>query len=493
MAGDSEEETQINAPDSAARQHYVTVEFVLIPCNGLLLTFRKSKLRQGKDILLDPKYRGAKSSREELFEDGFSMDGDENEDNQLEDDQDEVEDSVQEDDNISALEEDAESEQEQQDFEQELKEESEPSDDLSSDELDNATYPKQDDPVPTAATPLDINTNSSQGLKADIKKGQDVKKQLAFWDNLLDLRIRMQKVLTNANSLPPPEAAAEFVTPKTEEQIARIQERLNQVADDMFTLRIRLMETNDSVQIDRDTISTRKRKRSPASLYQDIHTLDNKYKPHLDATLSKWSNKVQLANGIPLNKKFKAVNQDVHQQIQQAMSDKDRLLQRTRLVRGDYELIGRPKLKDADGNIRPSVADAHLKNYDAHVLDDTDFYQHLLRELIESRMVDTNDADAQGLRWAAVKQAQKKKKNIVDTKASKGRKLRYHVQEKIQNFMVPIPTGSWHEEQVDELFGSLFGRQYRAANKSAADELNEEGDAPDAEIAPAKDGLRIFG
>ena len=31
--------------------------------------------------------------------------------------------------------------------------------------------------------------------------------------------------------------------------------------------------------------------------------------------------------------------------------------------------------------------------------------------------------------------------------------------EKLQNFMVPVPVvGSWHEEQVDELFFSLLGK-----------------------------------
>ena len=48
-------------------------------------------------------------------------------------------------------------------------------------------------------------------------------------------------------------------------------------------------------------------------------------------------------------------------------------------------------------------------------------------------------------------------KKKVDTKASKGRKLRYTVHEKIQNFMVPIPKATWHEEQIDELFASLLG------------------------------------
>lgn len=79
--------------------------------------------------------------------------------------------------------------------------------------------------------------------------------------------------------------------------------------------------------------------------------------------------------------------------------------------------------------------------------------------------------------WTA-RQRLKKAKKVVDTKASKGRKLRYafylatqpdradtdsraaryEVHEKLQNFMVPVPTSGWHEEQIDELFANLLGR-----------------------------------
>jgi protein AATF/BFR2 len=63
--------------------------------------------------------------------------------------------------------------------------------------------------------------------------------------------------------------------------------------------------------------------------------------------------------------------------------------------------------------------------YDEELFDDNDFYQQQLRELIESRMVDTDDPIASGMRWAAIKKDQvKKKKKNIDTKASKGRKLR---------------------------------------------------------------------
>ena len=36
--------------------------------------------------------------------------------------------------------------------------------------------------------------------------------------------------------------------------------------------------------------------------------------------------------------------------------------------------------------------------------------------------------------------------------------ISYEVHEKLQNFMVPVPTAGWHEEQIDELFANLLGR-----------------------------------
>ena len=62
--------------------------------------------------------------------------------------------------------------------------------------------------------------------------------------------------------------------------------------------------------------------------------------------------------------------------------------------------------------------------------------------------------------WVRRQKARKaRRKKTVDTRATKGRKLRYQVHEKLQNFMVPVRTsrGVWHDEQIDELFASLLG------------------------------------
>jgi protein AATF/BFR2 len=131
---------------------------------------------------------------------------------------------------------------------------------------------------------------------------------------------------------------------------------------------------------------------------------------------------------------------------------------------------------------------------DVEVFDDTDFYQQLLRDVIDSKSGGAGQVD-----WM-VGQRKRRSKSNVDTKASKGRKLRfgflflsvdiasrdyrYQVHEKIQNFMVPIPlaAGAWHEAQIDELFASLLGKGF------------EMGDVPAGELTAERErGFKIFG
>lgn len=139
------------------------------------------------------------------------------------------------------------------------------------------------------------------------------------------------------------------------------------------------------------------------------------------------------------------------------MADPDRLIKRTQLKRSDYDTIGNESLVNESEipNAVPIVAD----KYDENIFDDGDYYQIMLKELIESRMADSEDPIQLSMKLAQLKQLQNKKsKKQVDTRASKGRKIRYAVQEKIQNFMAAEPRGTWHQEMINELFSGLFGK-----------------------------------
>ncbi len=75
--------------------------------------------------------------------------------------------------------------------------------------------------------------------------------------------------------------------------------------------------------------------------------------------------------------------------------------------------------------------------------------QHTQRGLCRLRLSpDTSDGCAQG----------PKRRKATDRRASKGRKLRYHVHEKLVNFMTPREGVGTAPGLASQLFGSLFGR-----------------------------------
>ncbi|KAG8825399.1 rRNA-processing protein bfr2 [Serendipita sp. 399] len=181
--------------------------------------------------------------------------------------------------------------------------------------------------------------------------------------------------------------------------------------------------------------------------------------------------------------------------IQEALADHPRAVGRTRLRRGP------PRMDASDDRLQVDVEGKPLQAEEIELFDDADFYQQLLREVIEGKAVNGNtlvlsvarsppltfirfvssgydENDGTGHR-------PKKLKKQVDTRASKGRKLRYEVHEKIQNFMVPVPTiiDGWHEEKIDELFASLLGRSATTTMEAETDIRSKLG----------RDGFRIFG
>lgn len=164
-----------------------------------------------------------------------------------------------------------------------------------------------------------------------------------------------------------------------------------------------------------------------------MRKLDRDATPWRESTLDKWSAKTAGVATTSLAKKLNntvSAPRSLTASIRETLSlDTDRLVTRTRTPR--------------------SMAPACTAIEDAEIFDDTDFYQLLLKALVDRRMVDGGAAAGSGaVRWTTAMRDAKKKK-VVDTKASKGRKLRYQVQEKIQNFMAPMENNGWHEQQIE--------------------------------------------
>jgi protein AATF/BFR2 len=177
-----------------------------------------------------------------------------------------------------------------------------------------------------------------------------------------------------------------------------------------------------------------------------------------DATIDKWDGKVKAGAGAAPASKFKALNQSVLSQVQTVLQDSARLIRRTRVKRSSYRVLGAALFASPENKGSSAVAELYgdgaggrgddepaaeggksargLQEEDSEAYDDADFYQLLLRDLIESAASAEDATELQAQLRAARRRVGKAGKNV-DTKASKGRKLRFDIQPKLVNFMFP--------------------------------------------------------
>lgn len=465
-----EREDQMDVDLSAAREHYVEVG--------------PSALRNLQASVADPKYDGVRTSRKQLMEDsdlegsngGEDFDEEDEEGGGEDLDKDERDDEV--DGGVEDSEESVEEEEVQSGSEKDAEEE------VSEPEFPQTSRKRSKSPEAAE----DMTSAMKVKREEDRKKGKAVAKQIALWDTLLDTRIRLQKAVVASNDLPLPSQMEELLQlPACRGALRKVLEESLLLADDLFDLEERLLTTNEII-----VPPARKRRKlespeSPADYAASVSesseansALEAAFHPYLNQTLSKWSSKIQAVAPsvlLPSNRgAFLKGSQNIKSAVQlidETLADHEKLVEKTQVRRGKSARIG----------VVPEDSEDQAGG-DVEIFDDTDFYQKLLRDIIDSRGGGEGGDD-----WL-VQQKQKKAKKKVDTKASKGRKLRYEVHEKLQNFMVPVPSRvAWHEEQIDELFGSLLGKGFDHAGINGDEVVEHTVEVDDA----LKSGFRVFG
>ncbi|XP_034156623.2 protein AATF [Pangasianodon hypophthalmus] len=354
-----------------------------------------------------------------------------------------------------------------------------------------------------------VMTFSKEKVDEEVEKGKAVKNQLALWDLMLEGRIKMQKALVTANQLPQPDTFPEFKSKggadytgalkNSHKALKALQRSLLELQDLLLyqnpetraitqgkTWGQDTSKSEEDEEVDSDegeneedgdeeekqpvSRSGPSKRKLEMTEYPDFMAKRfAAFQPYRDATLQKWYDKTRLTTGKN-NKGFGAFERNILTQVEQVLMDKERLLKRTQTRRSDYRVLGKPELSSVttqSGSTEPEAvepvlkANAHLKDLDEEIFDDDDFYHQLLRELIERKTsaADPNDQVAMGRQWLAIQKLRSKIKRKVDTKASKGRKVRFHVHSKLMNFMAPIDHSTMSDEARSELYRSLFGSQ----------------------------------
>lgn len=324
-----------------------------------------------------------------------------------------------------------------------------------------------------------VASTLSAAAESDAKKGKAVKQQYQTFDRLLDARIKLQKGLTVVNDFKPETL--------TESDNALAILKAEEAA-------LTLWSTIESIRhsfIDTQSISTEKTKKRKhpskpttsaptSSLWARTESLETASLPLRRAVLDKWSSKARAATSVPTP--------------------------RSQLV--DRSSQSQNKITDVLDTYLASESDRLVTNITNTITpqpsyDDSTFYQSLLRDLIASRTATSNPTALNNSTSDLVLPSSsngiharnsKHKSRAVDTKASKGRKVRYTVHEKLQNFAAEEERGTWEESARREFFGSLFGnRRVLDEGENGVQEGERGGEDEDEGMVDREvEALRLF-
>lgn len=321
----------------------------------------------------------------------------------------------------------------------------------------------------------------SAATKADAAKGKAVKQQRSTFDALLNTRIRLQKSLIAVNSFS--SSTAEKPNPSSEFSIQAAETAALKLWNQLDTLRQSLREDSSASKKRpfEATLST-----PTSALWTHMQTHEAGTTPHRRAILSKWSTKLQPPTQLRPN--LSGISSSTQTPLP-ALLDQHLSAQNT------ARLIGRSRIPRSCAPASLATSTSSSSSPTSKIYDDSDFYTLLLRDLVDRRMGDVNTKNStttilprlDSIAAAADLKPPKRHRPNVDTKASKGRKMRYTVHEKLRDFMVRDDRTTWGEKQVKELFGGLLG--VRTAGEDVL--MDENGDDDDEEKRE-EEGLMLF-
>eukprot|EP00743_Colponemidia_sp_Colp-15_P006833 GILK01007370.1.p1 GENE.GILK01007370.1~~GILK01007370.1.p1 ORF type:complete len:516 (-),score=116.90 GILK01007370.1:144-1691(-) len=460
------------------------------------------KLRLRPDIDLDARYAGKKASRKDA---GFASESDADDDSELEGDQ--TGDASESDDGHAVEGDDLDSMESAEEELEELEGEGSSSEEDEDAKLEagmhkldvDEAFEKELDELEKEDEAAILGAVKASG--EEVEKARAAQNQRTIWDNLMDVRIGLQKAVAMANRFPQTNdfellTRSNVDTSVGQELTSSFSMASTECRDLLTTfldIQQGLLKQNPAVPA-AESGARAKRKRSDSldDTWDTISQQFQRFRPFCDEIIDRWNRKTQLSAGMQL-KKLKVLNQSVVAQIEQIVSDKDRIIRRSQLKRTSYRVFGKPvdssfeSDKENEEENEEKNRDAHLEDYDEEIYDDLDFYQQQLRELIENAAASTL-ADPHGdssmdmtRKYLALRKLKSKQpKKLVDRRASKGRKVRYVVHEKLVNFMNPIPRTE--KMSADELFKNLFGRTVKSRVADSLDDGNRHSDSEDVSM-----------
>ncbi|GAB2291027.1 hypothetical protein Dimus_025283 [Dionaea muscipula] len=291
----------------------------------------------------------------------------------------------------------------------------------------------------------------------DLLKGQAVKNQKALWDKSLEFRFLLQKAFSNSNRLPQEPVRSSFyeADERVKASYSDVIVASTKAINSILKLQEALLENNTSItqvaeggcgSYSNDSRTSKNGDIASDEEWSRISDMHLRIAPFRNKSVDKWQRKAEVNTGAAVKRsKLLAFNQNISDQVAAYMRDPSKMIKGMQMrseivgVFGSVDELGSNNTKEdvkADG--------------DPELLNDSEFYQQLLREFFET--IDPTSSEAA---FYALKRVQTRKRKLVDRRASKSRKIRYHVHEKLVNFMAPQPMDL--PPMAPKLFGNLFG------------------------------------
>lgn len=295
-----------------------------------------------------------------------------------------------------------------------------------------------------------IAASLSASAAAEAQKGRAIRQQRNTYDLLLDSRIKFQKILKSINDtqiVDETDDSTQGAISEAELAILSLLNEIHEIRRDV--IRALLKDGSDPQKSGKDAPMFSSES-SLSEIWSSMQKCDDDVEPHRLSVLDHWStrSRMQIAEGshstLTSETKLSAALQAY-------------------LATETSKLLSQPN--GGQEGVSPILA-----------YNDDAFYQALLRDLIASR-AEGASADIQSI-LPSKRYKSNSSKKVVDTKASKGRKLRYTVHEKLQNFMAPEDRTTWTESACREFFSSLFGQRtmLNEADIEQTEDLNNTGE-----------------
>ncbi len=389
--------------------------------------------------------------------------------------------------------EDTSEDEDEDEEEKEVSEEDEASDeDVESSSASGSDSEEEDeDEEPTLEEEMEQLRQDKKGMALLLKRSRDEQRQRAeqarqhrdMWNKLLEVRILLQRLLGMANRFPREEARAQYcqAAEETEAGFQGVATGLRGVLANLVGMRNeQAAAVADEEEEEEEAARRRKKQRVMTEAFvagktavgsaqdpwvacqADYGTCREHWKEALDAAHQR------ATLSLAVSKTFRVVNQGLWHQIEAAST---RAVKRTHLTRAQVKAAGLfSGGMDVDRKEKEAEEEEDDEEVDLEAFDDSELYQQLLRDYIQA--VGPGGGGAGGMDAAAMaammgRSMSKKSKKKVDTKASKGRKLRYAVHPKLEHFMFPVPL-PFCSMDINRLYASLPGRRRTEAAAAAA-------------------------